>query len=85
MTDDIANTAVADPSVAAGESTAANQSVAANTNSGNDSVKEPTFILDKFLEKHLRYTKKRVIFNFYFRFSKNFFINVYRLSITPAS
>ena len=83
MTDDIANTAVADPSVAARESTAANQSVAANTNSGNGSVKEPTFILDKFLEKHLRYTKKRVIL--YFRFSKKFFRNIYRLSITPAS
>nr|CAD2199663.1 unnamed protein product [Meloidogyne enterolobii] len=54
MDDDNADTAV-DPGASA-----AAKSVVTSFNNG-DSFKEPTFILDKFLNKHLRYTRKSEI------------------------
>ncbi|KAF7633925.1 SER_THR_PHOSPHATASE domain-containing protein [Meloidogyne graminicola] len=58
--DNTAATALAASNVDAGESV-----YAGGRSMNSESVKEePTFILDKFLEKHLRYTKKRVSFIF---------------------
>lgn len=65
MEDDNADTAL-DPGASA-----AAKSVVTSFNNG-DSFKEPTFILDKFLNKHLRYTRKRVILEGEFKPFTNF-------------
>uniref|UniRef100_A0A1I8BW83 SER_THR_PHOSPHATASE domain-containing protein n=1 Tax=Meloidogyne hapla TaxID=6305 RepID=A0A1I8BW83_MELHA len=62
--DNTARTAVSVYGRGAGASTAARASVGptVSTNSG-DSAKQPTFIFDRFLERHLRYTKKRIVYH----------------------